>query len=329
MNMKSVIYGCEALALTIFEREFFKSEQPFGLILFKRNCETPSQVRELITSFREIVGRDDAPVLIDQEGGRVQRLKAPFCGIYPPAKTFADLYSQNAAKARRAAFLGMRLIGHDLHDLGINVNCVPCADLYFPFAHDIIGDRSYGAKPEQAAALASAAFEGLRASGVAGVLKHIPGHGRALADSHHELPVVKTSISELKRTDFKVFKLMQEVGIDFAMTAHVVYDSIDKECATFSKPVIDKIIRSHIGFPEYLMTDDLSMKALSGSFESRVQKSYAAGCDIILHCNGERAEMEAIASETRDFKAEIMSGYMYDAFDVEEARAEFHALIAK
>lgn len=331
--MKSVIYGCKSTSLTTFEQEFFAKEKPFGLILFARNCENPSQLKALIAEFRAIVGRSDAAILIDQEGGRVQRLKPPFCPLYPPAKLFADLYLTDIAAAKRACYLGMRLIGQDLHELGINVNCVPCADLLQPITHDIIGDRSYGTRIAPIIALATEAFEGLKDSGVVGVLKHIPGHGRAKSDSHLELPIVNTSLSELKRTDFQVFKQLSDVRMPFAMTAHVVFSAIDKECATFSIAINHNIIRSYCHFYGFIMSDDLSMKALSGTFAERTKKAYQAGCDIILHCNGDEDEMRDIATQSKSFiknffgnPNKVFNAYPHIPFDKPAAIREFESL---
>jgi len=262
------------------------------LILFKRNIENPAQVRELTRSFRETVGRPRAPVLIDQEGGRVQRLGPPHWPKFPAAEAMVAASSNGAAA--ETVRLGARLIAADLVPLGIDIDCLPVADLRHPGAHDVIGDRAYGSDPEKVARLARAAAEGLLAGGVLPVVKHIPGHGRAKSDSHLELPRVTASEDELERTDFLPFKLLADLPI--AMTAHVVYEAIDAERpATVSRKAIDRVIRGFIGFDGLLMSDDLSMKALAGSFAERTRGALEAGCDLALHCNGNFAEMREIA----------------------------------
>lgn len=295
---RAFISGCAATVLAPEEVAFFREAAPWGLILFKRNVATPGQVKALVEAFRSIVGRADAPVLIDQEGGRVQRLGPPHWPAYPPAAVFADLADAGEkARAAEAARLGATLIGQDLAELGINVDCVPCADLRLPEAHGIIGDRAYGATPEAVAPLARAAAEGLMSAGVLPVLKHIPGHGRARADSHESLPVVETSRAELEATDFEAFRLLADLPL--GMTAHVVYSAIDADHpATTSPKVIAEIIRGHIGFDGALMSDDLSMGALAGTLASRAEASFAAGCDLALHCNGRLDEMREVASRT-------------------------------
>ncbi len=289
------ICGCEGLALAAAERDLFRARPPWGLILFKRNCVDPEQVRTLIGDFREIVGRADAPVLIDQEGGRVQRLGPPNWRAYPPAALFGGLYEDDPAAAVDLARLGARLIGTDLAELGITVDCLPLADLRFAETHKVIGDRAYAAVPETVAELARAVVDGLLTAGVLPVVKHIPGHGRATADSHLELPVVDTPRAELEETDFRAFAALADLPL--AMTAHVVYRAIDPDRpATTSPIVIGDIVRRHIGFDGALMTDDLSMKALRGTIAERAAASVAAGCDLVLHCNGDLAEMQEVAA---------------------------------
>jgi beta-N-acetylhexosaminidase len=283
---RAFITGCAGPVLTPEEERFFAESDPWGLIVFRRNIETPGQVRALIAAFRSIVGRADAPVLVDQEGGRVQRLAPPHWPAYPPAAVFAGIAEAgDMAGAKATAKLGARLMADDLASLGINVDCVPCADLRLPEGHGIIGDRAYGDTPAQVASLARAAAEGLIEGGVLPVLKHIPGHGRARADSHESLPVVETPREVLQATDFAPFRLLADLPL--GMTAHVVYAAIDAENpATTSKRVIEEIIRGHIGFDGALMSDDLSMGALSGTLASRTEATFAAGCDLALHCNG-------------------------------------------
>jgi beta-N-acetylhexosaminidase len=293
-SSKAVIFGCSGTALTSQERTFFAAVNPFGFILFARNVETPDQVKALIRSLRETVGRE-APVLIDQEGGRVARLKPPHWRAAPPAAVFAALAARDREMAREATWLNARLIGAELRALGIDVDCAPVADLPVPGAHDVIGDRAYGSDPEQVAFLARAAALGLIDAGVLPVIKHIPGHGRARADSHLELPTVETSRAELAASDFVPFRALADMP--WAMTAHVLYTALDPDQpATTSPIVIGDIIRGEIGFDGVLVSDDLSMKALGGSFAERAMAALEAGCDLVLHCNGDFAEMEEIAS---------------------------------
>lgn len=294
MAPRAFITGCAGSVLTREERSFLQEAQPWGLILFARNCDHPDQIRSLVAEFRDCVGRGDAPVLIDQEGGRVQRLKPPRWPQYPPAAAIRALHARDAERGMRAGWLSGRLIGEDLHALGITVNCLPVLDLDVPGADAIIGDRSYGAEPDTVVALASAAAEGLAASGVAPIAKHIPGHGRATADSHLELPTVDAGLDVLRGSDFETFRRCS--GLPMAMTAHILYTAADPDLpATLSPRIVADIIREEIGFGGLLMTDDLSMKALSGSVGESARGAFAAGCDIALHCNGEMAEMAEVA----------------------------------
>jgi beta-N-acetylhexosaminidase len=336
MPIRACILGCAAHSLTSNEREFFAKIQPLGLILFKRNVENAAQVIELIRSFRAAIGRADAPVLIDQEGGRVQRLGPPNWPSFPSAGHFGEIYARDPAKGIAAAHLGGRLIAAELSALGINVDCLPVADLHRPEGHGVIGDRAYGPDPEIVSRLGRAAAEGLIEGGVLPVVKHIPGHGRARADSHHELPVVETSLAELERTDFEAFRLLNNLPI--GMTAHVVYAAVDAtRPATVSPTVIDKVIRGRIAFDGLLLTDDLSMSALSGSLGARTSAAFSAGCDIALHCNGKLPEMEEVASDSPPLRgaAERRANAALsrlktrpDNVDVAEARARFSAMIA-
>ncbi len=336
MQVRACILGCAALHLAPEERAFFAKVQPLGLILFKRNVENAAQVIELIRSFRAAVGRADAPVLIDQEGGRVQRLGPPNWPSFPPAAHFGEMYARDPAKGIAAARLGGRLIAAELSALGINVDCLPVADLRRPEGHGVIGDRAYGPDPKTVSRLGRAAAEGLLEGGVLPVVKHMPGHGRARADTHHELPVVETPLDELERTDFEAFRLLADLPI--GMTAHVVYAAVDaKRPATVSPTVIDEVIRGRIGFDGLLLTDDLSMRALSGTLGARTSAAFAAGCDIALHCNGKLDEMEAVAgaspplqgaAERRANAALSRLKTRPDNVDVAEARARFSAMIA-
>ncbi|MEZ5790745.1 MAG: beta-N-acetylhexosaminidase [Nitratireductor sp.] len=294
MGIKSLIAGCAGLALTAEEKAFFRNENPWGFILFARNVSDPDQVRALVDELRECTGRQDAPVLIDQEGGRVARLRQPHWPAYPTGRFLGDIYRRNGDEGKRAAWLQSRLIAFDLARLGINVDCLPVLDTPIEGAHDVIGDRAYSFQPYEVAVMGRAACDGLLAGGVLPVIKHIPGHGRAFADSHKELPVVDTHPAILGCTDFYPF--MQLADMPLAMTAHVVYSRFDAENpATTSRFMIEQIIRGWLGFEGLLMSDDLSMHALSGDFSQRTQSCFAAGCDVVLHCNGVMNEMRAIA----------------------------------
>ena len=289
--MRAFVCGCLGARLTDDERAFIRDADPWGLILFKRNVESREQLRALTDEFRACVGRDAAPVLIDQEGGRVQRLAPPHWAAYPAAARFdAELGPEDAASA---VHLVMRLIAYDLREVGINVDCAPVLDVADEATHAVIGSRSYGRDPERVATLARAAMAGLSDGGVAPVVKHIPGHGRARVDSHLELPVVTASRAELQR-DFAPFRALADAPA--AMTAHVVYTAIDpKRPATTSPTVISEIVRGDIGFDGLLFSDDLSMKALGGPFDARTRAAFAAGVDIALHCNGDLAEARPVA----------------------------------
>lgn len=292
---RAFICGLAGTALTADERAFLTEQAPWGVILFARNLADAGQIRALASEVRERLGREDAPILIDQEGGRVQRVRPPLAERHPPAAAYAARYVADPAQAGRAARLGARLLAHELLGLGINVDCAPVLDLRFDGAHDIIGDRAFGAAPAQVAALGRAVCEGLLAGGVLPVVKHIPGHGRALADSHEELPRVAAPLAELERLDFAPFRSLNDMPV--AMTAHVVYEAVDPDRpATLSRRVVGDVIRGAIGFDGLLLTDDLSMKALSGGFGDRTRASFEAGCDMALHCNGRLDEMGAVAA---------------------------------
>ncbi len=328
MAPRAFIAGCEGLVFTEEERAFFQTYQPWGFILFARNLHDREQITQLVADFRALVGRDDAPVLIDQEGGRVQRIRPPLAERHPPAASYAALYEKNPTAGLQATRLGARLIAEELRSFGITVDCLPVLDIPVPDAHDIIGDRAYGTTPEQVTALAEAASLGLLDGGVLPVIKHIPGHGRARADSHEALPVVETSRDALEATDFAPFCALNRFPL--AMTAHVIYSAIDPDApATWSRAVIHDIIRTHMNYDGLLMSDDLSMKALDGRFEERTTKALEAGCDIVLHCNGNLQEMHAIASVVpalsgdalRRANAALAQIKSPQEFDVETARA--------
>jgi beta-N-acetylhexosaminidase len=295
------IYGCAGLTLSAEERGFFRDVKPWGFILFARNIESPAQVKKLVAGLRDTVADARTPVLIDQEGGRVARLKPPGWHARPPARRFGTLYAENPERAREAVYLNARLIAHDLTELGINVDCLPVLDVPVPGAHDIIGDRAFAVDPVTVIDLGRTQIEGLLEGGVLPVMKHIPGHGRAGADSHLALPRVTASAAELSASDFVTFRSLNTCPI--AMTAHVVYDSIDPQRpATTSPKVIRDVIRGEIGFEGLLMSDDLSMQALDGPLSLRAKTALFAGCDLVLHCNGDMGEMKDVAGEAGEFE---------------------------
>lgn len=290
---RAVIFTCAGPTLSAGERDFFADADPLGFILFADNCSEPGQIRDLVAALRDCVGRADAPVLVDQEGGRVARLKPPHWREAPPARPFGQLAAHDMDAAILAVRLNALLIAAELYDLGINVDCAPVLDVPAPDAHDIIGDRAFSADPETVARLGQACCEGLLAGGVMPVIKHIPGHGRALVDSHHELPVVAAALDELERTDFLPFRALK--AQPFAMVAHVVYSAADTErAATISRAVTDGVIRRDIGFEGLLISDDISMEALAGSPEERARAVLDGGCDVALHCSGKLDEMKAM-----------------------------------
>lgn len=301
-DFRPVIFGLEGPEVRPEEADFFHEVRPWGVILFARNVESRAQLRELTDRLRSLSGNPHLPILIDQEGGRVARVKPPLVRAYPPMGVYATLYQRDPHLAVDAARSGASLLARDMHLLGINIVCAPCLDLNWPGAHDIIGDRALGATVDQVAVLGQAVLDGLAAGGVLPVIKHLPGHGRAAVDSHECLPAVEASVPELKAHDFEVFRRLKAPLM--GMTGHLRFTSIDAgEVSTFSKPVIENVVRGHIGFDGLLMTDDVSMGALAGPMETRVSKSLAAGCDLILHCNAERTEMEAIARALPDIPA--------------------------
>jgi beta-N-acetylhexosaminidase len=300
MPIGAFISGCAGLQLTADEEAFFRDSQPWGLILFKRNVDAPEQVRALTGRFREIVGRRNAPVLIDQEGGRVQRMSQPHWRKYPAARRYGERYDLDPMAAMRAARLLARLIADDLTAVGINVDCLPVLDVPQPESHDVIGDRAYSTSAEKVIVLARQAMTGLLAGGVLPVIKHMPGHGRATVDSHLTVPVVNATRKQLETGDFLPFAAFADAPL--AMTGHVVYEAIDRDNpATQSRKVI-RLIRKQIGFEGLLMTDDLSMKALAGDMAERVQRSIEAGCDMMLHCNGNLMEMQAVAEAAGELR---------------------------
>ena len=295
MTVRAVIFGCDGYELTAAERALFSAVKPWGFILFQRNCGSPDQLRRLTADLRACVGRASAPILIDQEGGRVQRLRGEHWRKRPAAASFGSISRKNPRAAWDLAYDNARVMAAELKDLGINVDCTPCIDVPVEGAHDIIGDRSFGRDPGLVASLGQAVIDGMLDGGVLPVIKHIPGHGRARADSHLELPIVDTPRSELEHSDFAPFRALAHAPL--GMTAHVVYTDIDATSpATTSKRVIDEIIRGFIGFDGALMTDDLTMRALKGSPTDRAQAAIAAGCDLVLHCSRDIDEMKEIAA---------------------------------
>jgi len=293
VSANAVIFGCEGPVLTVRERDFFAQANPLGFILFARNCQNPAQVRALVAALRGTIGRADAPVLIDQEGGRVARLRPPHWRAAPAAARFGALARGDLERACRAARLNARLLAAEVGALGISVDCAPVLDLSSPGAAGVIGDRAFGDDPALVAALGRACCEGMLEGGVIPVIKHIPGHGRATVDSHFELPVVDATRAALEQSDFHPFKALADAP--WAMTCHVVYRAIDPDHpATLSRAVIADVIRGSMGFDGVLVTDDLSMKALRGGLGARAAAALDAGCDVALHCNGVLGEMEDI-----------------------------------
>ena len=333
MQARAFITGLAGTAITPEERAFLQEARPWGLILFKRNIDTATQILALASSFREIMGNAEAPVLIDQEGGRVQRLGPPHWSAYPAGAVFGALYEIDRAAGLSAARLSARLIAADLLDLRVTVDCLPLADLPVPGADAVIGNRAYGTEPGKVAAIARAVTEGLEQGGVLPVLKHIPGHGRATADTHFKLPEVDTSRAELERTDFAAFQPLADLPM--AMTAHVVFSALDPaHPATTSATIIRQVIRGGIGFQGLLMSDDVSMNALAGSIAERTRAIVNAGCDMVLHCNGKLDEMRDVARETPELAGEALDRARRalalrrkpEAFDRQAARAELDAL---
>ena len=328
------IYGCAGTSLPPAERAFFKEAQPWGFILFGRNIVDRDQVRALVSELRATIGDASAPVLIDQEGGRVARLKPPHWTARPPASVFGRLHVAAAETAHEAAYLNARLMAHDLRELGINVDCTPVLDLPVDGAHDVIGDRAFALDATTIIDLGRAVIEGMIEGGVLPAMKHVPGHGRATADSHFALPRVTTPADELRATDFVPFRSLARCPL--AMTAHVVYEAIDPENpATTSPRVIRNIIRGELEFAGLLFSDDLSMKALEGSLAARAYAAQFAGCDVVLHCNGIMEEMVDIAAEAKPLddihlkRAQSALAHLAEpeVFDVEAGEARLAELL--
>ena len=331
---KRMILGAAGLSLTPDEIAFYRDERPWGFILFARNVGEAAQLRDLTAAMRESVGRADAPVFIDQEGGRVQRLRPPLAPNYPAASALGALYHRDREAGVRATWLMSRLHAFDLMHRGVDVDCLPVLDVPVEGAHDVIGQRAYGRDPEAVAALGRAAADGLLAGGVLPVMKHIPGHGRAGADTHVELPTVTAPLEELRERDFAPFRSLRDLPM--AMTAHVVYEAIDAQRpATTSPKLIRDVIRGEMGFDGLLMSDDVSMNALSGPISVRVKAALFAGCDVVLHCNGKMEEMREVAEEAKPLdglaqkRAEAALAHLTapDTFDPEAAGARLDALL--
>ncbi len=334
MPQRAFITGLAGLTVSAAERAFLREARPWGLILFKRNVKSPAQVTELTRSFRDIAGWE-APVLVDQEGGRVQRLSPPDWPAYPAGARYGALYDREPASGLAAARLAGHLIASDLRPLGIDVDCLPLADVPARGSDNVIGDRAYGSEPGKVAAIAGAIAHGLLAGGVLPVLKHLPGHGRATADSHRRLPVVDTDRATLEAIDFAAFKPLAELPL--GMSAHVVFSAIDPVApATTSVTMVQEVIRGFIGFRGLLMTDDISMGALSGSLAERSRAAIAAGCDVVLHCNGDLAEMHDVAANVPELAGEALARAEValarrsapEQFDVAAARAVFERMMA-
>ncbi|MQW87152.1 beta-N-acetylhexosaminidase [Sinorhizobium saheli] len=332
---KAFISGCKGLSLTAEERRFFDGERPWGFILFGRNIGEREQIRDLVTDLRDSVGNPKAPVLIDQEGGRVQRIRPPLAQQYPSGADIGDIYRRDRETGLRAAWLLGRLHAFDLMRFGITVDCLPVLDIPVPGSHDVIGNRAYGHDPETVTAIGRAMSEGLKAGGMLPVMKHMPGHGRTFVDSHHSLPVVTAGLDELKGSDFLPFAAMKDEAM--AMSAHMVFTAIDPDNpATTSAKVVREIIRGHIGFDGLLMSDDVSMNALAGDMATRARGIIAAGLDLVLHCHGIMEEMKAVADvvpvlsgdRLRRARAAEAAFRAPDGEDEDRLRTEFNAMFA-
>jgi beta-N-acetylhexosaminidase len=333
--MQAAIYGLEGAELKPDERAFFRDADPAAFILFRRNCETPEQLQRLTDSLRDLSGRADLPILIDQEGGRVARMRPPEWPAFPAGEAFARLYDAAPSSAIEAARSNARAVALMLRSCGINVDAIPVLDVRQEDASDIIGDRALGSEPMQVAALGRAVLDGLASAGVVGIIKHMPGHGRALVDSHKELPVVTADAEELDR-DLEPFERLSSAPM--GMTAHVIYTAWDPDLPASQSPtVIGDIIRGRIGFNGWLMSDDIGMEALAGDFASRAAGVVAAGCDVALHCSGKMDEMVAVAGvvpamsdEGESRLARAMASTMIDddGPDFAEAIAKRDSLLA-
>ncbi|MFT2215146.1 beta-N-acetylhexosaminidase [Rhizobium giardinii] len=332
---KAFISGCKGLTITPEEKAFFAGERPWGFILFGRNIGEPEQISDLTASLRDSIGNPDAPVLIDQEGGRVQRIRPPIVPQYPNGAAIGEIYRRDREQGLRAAWLMSRLHAFDLMRFGITVDCLPVLDVPIEGSSDVIGNRAYGHDPQAVGAIGAAAAAGLKAGGMLPVMKHMPGHGRAFVDSHHKLPVVDVPFEELAKSDFVPFVAMKNELM--AMSAHIVFTAIDPENpATTSPKVVHDVIRGHIGFDGLLMSDDVSMNALAGNIEERARGIVAAGLDLVLHCHGIMDEMlqvarvvPVISGETLRRVNAVEAGFAKpDASDEAALRDEFNGMLA-
>lgn len=304
----AVIFGCASTSLDAREKAFFRDAAPLGFILFARNIQNPDQVRSLIEELRQCCGRDDTPILIDQEGGRVQRLSPPHWRDSPPPGIFANLHDKDQSAGLEAVRLNARLIAATLSDLTITVNCLPCLDIPQSNSHEFLRGRMSGNTAEQSTLLGQATCDGLLSGGIMPVIKHIPGHGRATTDSHLALPRITASREDLQGVDFVPFKALRLAG--WAMTAHVIYDQIDADRPASTSPIItQQIIREHIGFDGFLVSDDICMQALSGSITERFSECLRAGSDTVLHCNGNMDEMKKIADTAHQMNDRALERY--------------------
>ncbi|MCV9965274.1 beta-N-acetylhexosaminidase [Pararhizobium sp. BT-229] len=332
---KAFISGCKGLSITPDEKTFFAGERPWGFILFGRNIGEPEQISELVASLRDSIGNPEAPVLIDQEGGRVQRIRPPLVAQYPNGAAIGEIYRRDREQGLRAAWLMSRLHAFDLMRFGITIDCLPVLDVPIEGSSDVIGNRAYGYDPQAVAEIGAAAAAGLKAGGMLPVMKHMPGHGRAFVDSHHKLPVVDVSFEELTRSDFLPFVAMKDELM--GMSAHIVFTAIDPDNpATTSAKVVRDVIRGHIGFDGLLMSDDVSMNALAGDIEARARGIVAAGLDMVLHCHGIMDEMlqvarvvPVISGETLRRVKAVEAGFAKpDASDEAALRDEFNGMLA-
>jgi len=333
--MQAAIYGLAGTELMAEEAAFFADSSPSGYILFKRNIESREQLRRLTDALRDLEGHDEVPILIDQEGGRVARMRPPEWQSFPPGEAFDRLYQLAPSSAIEAARVNARALGLMLNEVGINVDCLPMLDVRQPGANDIVGDRALGSEPMQVASLGKAILDGLKSAGVLGVIKHIPGHGRALADSHLELPVVDAGEDELA-IDIEPFERLRDAAM--GMTSHLLYTEWDAERPASQSPiVIHDIIRQRIGFDGFLMSDDIGMEALAGDHGQRAAACVAAGCDVALHCDGKIENMILVANavpalsaegEARLSRAMAMRFTPDDEMDFAEAVAKRDALLA-
>lgn len=312
--MKAVIFGCSGPVLSDEEKAFFERVNPLGFILFERNCMDPSQLKNLVKDLKTCVGRDDLPILIDREGGRISRLNTKFWRTPPSPKVFGDLYEIDADAVYDAVYNNARLMAYDLVEMGLSVNCTPLADVPSFGAHPVISDRAFSHDVDVVTSLCMASIEGTQDMGITPVLKHFPGHGRAMVDSHEDLPVIHTPLRDLVDIDFYAFKAILSMlhetlrPLPWGMTAHIVYKEIDDQApATFSSKVIDHIIRGHLDFQGFLISDCLTMKALKGSMGERAKHAIEAGCDAILHCNGDLMEMVEVAANVMEINDNSLS----------------------